>query len=306
MKRITSLLLVLVLMFSLVACGGGTAPTDPGAETTTAAGDAQETTSSEGSQTETPDPANRAFVAATAEFSGDFHEGWSNSSYDKEIRQLVWGFGLMMDTPQGELVDSPLVAEKTVSDDLMNWKFKIADGVTFHNGEELTASDVKFTYDFYMDAEALKATGGSSSLDEYIDTITVDEEANTVEFKLKKVIFTTDMSLFYETWILAEDTIKAGAEAAGQTVQEYVKANISQPIGYGPYVFAEYKEAEYVRLTAFENYIGKMPAIKEIVVKVTPSETELDQLLQGEVDLLPRQVEEEKISAAKDADFLTY
>ncbi len=278
MKRIISLMLVVVLMFSLAACGGST---------------------------ETP-AADRPFVAATSEFSGDFHRGWSNASYDKEIRQLVWGFGLMMDTPQGELVDSPLVESKTVSDDLFVWTFKIKDGVTFHNGEELTASDVKFTYDFYMDKEALMATGGSSSLDEYIDTITVDEAANTIEFKLKKVIFTTDMSLFYETWILAEDTIKTAAEAADQTVQEYVKANISNPIGYGPYVFEEYKEAEYVKLKAFDKYIGKAPAIKEIVVKVTPSETELDQLLQGEVDLLSRSVEEDKIVAAKEKDFLTY
>ncbi len=306
MKRFISLMLVVVLMFSLAACGGSEKP-DPQPAETTAAGDSQqpaETTA--GGQGSEPAASDRPFVAATAEFSGDFYNGWTNATYDKEIRQLVWAWGLVMDTPQGELVDSPLVESKTVSDDLSVWTFKIKDGVTFHNGEELTASDVKFTYDFYMDKEALMATGGSSSLDEYIKSVTVDEAANTVEFKLKKVIFTTDMSLFYEVYIMPEKTFTEAAEAAGQTVQEYVKANISNPIGYGPYVFEEYKEAEYVKLKAFDNYIGKAPKIKNIVVKVTPSETELDQLLQGEVDFLSRSVEEEKIAAAKDEDFLTY
>lgn len=275
MKRIITLILVIGIMISLVAC-----------------------------KPETP-VNTRPFVAATAEFNGDFYSGWTNSTYDNNIKQLVWGFGLMEDTSKGEIVDSPLVESKTVSDDLKTWTFKIVKGVKFHNGEELTASDVKFTYDFYLDEEALKATGGSSSLGNYLDSVTVDEKENTVTFNLSKVIFTTDASVFLELWIMAEDTITEGAAANGQTVQEYVKANISMPIGYGPYVFAEYKESEYVRLTVNPDFIGKKPAIQEIIVKVTPSETELDQLLLGEVDLLGRTVEAEKITAAKEAANLT-
>ncbi len=304
MKKVLAFLLAMTMTFALVGCGGGNAPAEKtGGESEPASSESQAAGESGGEET-TSDP-DRVFVAGTAEFSGDFHKGWTNATYDKEIRQLVWAFGLMMDTPQGEIVDSPLVAEKTVSDDMMEWTFKIADGATFHNGEELTASDVKFTYDFYMDEKALSETGGTSSFNEYIESVTVDEAANTVTFKLKKVIYTIDAQLFYEVWILAEDTIKAGAEAEGLNVQEYVKKHISEPIGYGPYVFDEYKESEYVRLKAFDGYLGKKPAIKEIIVKVTPSETELDQLLQGEVDLLSRSVEGEKIDAAKADERLT-
>ncbi len=308
MKKVLALLLAMTMTFALVACGGGTPAekAEGGDEKTPAATESQVEESKGGEEdSSTPSDPNRPFVAGTAEFNGDFHSGWTNSTYDKEVIQLVWGFGLMMDTPQGEIVDSPLVAEKTVSDDLMTWTFKIADGVTFHNGEELTASDVKFTYDFYMDEEALSDVGGTSSLNDYIESVTVDEENNSVTFNLKKVIYTVDSSLFYESWIFAEDTIKAGAEAEGSTVQAYVKQHISEPIGYGPYVFDEYQESEFVRLKAFDNYIGKKPAIKEIIVKVTPSETELDQLLQGDVDLLSRTVEAEKIEAAMEDDNLT-
>jgi ABC-type transport system substrate-binding protein len=306
MKKFITLLLVVVLMFSLVACGNS----DNNAEennTNVATENNEENTATETeTETETEEEVNmRPFVAGSADFNGDFYAGWTNSTYDKNIRQLVWGFGLMTDNAAGEIIDSPLVEEKTVSDDLTTWTFKIKEGVKFHNSEELTVSDIKFTYDFYMDKEALSATGGTSSMSDYVDTIVIDEAASTITFTLKKVIFTTDASVFYETWILAEDTITAGAEAAGQTVQEYVKTNINNPIGYGPYIFAEYKESEFVRLLVNPDYIGKAPAIQEIIVKVTPSETELDQLLQGDVDLLGRTVEAEKIDAANEADHLT-
>lgn len=303
MKKITTLLLAMLLVFSLVACGNS-APNNEGVETN------QETeannTNDTATEVEEEEEVNmRPFVAASADFNGDFYAGWTNSTYDKNIRQLVWGFGLMTDNASGEIIDSPLVEEKTVSDDLTEWTFKIKEGVKFHNGEELTVSDIKFTYEFYMATEALAATGGSSAMADYVEAIVIDEATNTITFTLSKVIFTTDMSVFYETWILAEDTITAGAEAAGLNAQEYIKTVMNHPIGYGPYIFAEFKESEYVRLQANPDYIGEAPAIKEIIVKVTPSETELDQLLQGDVDLLGRTVEAEKIEAALEADTLT-
>lgn len=305
MKRFMTLLLAVLLVFSLVACGNtannennGNAPVEEA--TNTGSTNAEETAVEEVEEINM-----RPFVAATADFNGDFYPGWTNSTYDVNVQNLVWAFGLMTDNVAGEIVDSPLVANKTVSEDLTEWTFTLNDGITFHNGEELTVSDVKFTYEFYMDKEPLAATGGSSSLNDYVDSIVIDEAANTITFTLKKVIFTTDMSVFYDTWIYAEDTIKSGAEAAGQNVHEYVKTNINNPIGYGPYMMTEYKESEYVRLTVFPDYIGDAPAIQEIIVKVTPSETELDQLLQGDVDLLGRTVEAEKIEAALESDDLT-
>ncbi len=304
MKKVITLLLAMLLVFSLVACGNS-ANNNNAVE----ANNVTEANNTNEPATEVEDEVEelnmRPFVAASADFNGDFYPGWTNSTYDVNIQNLVWGFGLMTDNAAGEIIDSPLVEEKTVSEDLTQWTFKLKEGVKFHNGEELTVSDVKFTYEFYMAKEALADTGGSSSMGEYVDNITIDEAANTVTFTLKKVIFTTDMSVFYDTWIYAEDTIVDGAAAAGQNVQEYVKTNINMPIGYGPYMMVEYKESEYVRLAVNPDYIGTAPAIQEIIVKVTPSETELDQLLQGDVDLLGRTVEAEKIEAALESDALT-
>lgn len=318
MKKLFSLLLVAALMFSLVACGGDKkeeAKDDAtGKEQEQKKDDEkkdEEKKDEEKKDDEKKDEekvdADKPLVVATAEFNGDFYRGWTNATYDDEIRELVWGYGLLDFTKEGEIIDSPLLAEKEVSDDLLTWTFKLKDGLTFSNGEELTASDVKFTYDFYMDTEALGKTGGTSTLGDYVDTIEVDEANNSATFKMKKATYTMDFDVFEHTYIFPEDTIKKGAEAAGQTVQEYVKTNISSPIGYGPYKLDEYKEAEYCKLSAFDGTPGPKPNIKNIIVKVTPSETEMDQLLQGEVDVLTGQVEAEKIDVAKDeANNLSY
>ncbi len=278
MKKFIALLSALLLMSFMVAC-------NKSAENGDAAGTAKEEVS-------------RPFVVGSTEFNGDFYVGWTNSSYDAGIRSLVWRFGILEQTPQGELVDSPLIAEKTVSDDLKTWTFKIVDGAKFQNGEALSASDIKFTYDFYMDKDALTETGGSSTLHEFIDSVDLDEATNTVTFNIKTITYTIDNDVFTQ-FILPEETIKEGAKKENCTVQQYVKAHISEPIGYGPYKMDEYKEAQYVKLSAFDGYLGKAPKIKNIIVKVVPPATELDQLMQGEVDMLTMQVEAEKINAAK-------
>jgi len=297
MKKLIVLFLVVALMLTMVACSNN--------EDNVKNEVNSDVNNNETATDDVSEINMRPFVVASSDFNGDFYAGWTDSTYDKNIRQLVWGFGLMTDNPTGEIVDSPLVEEKIVSDDLIVWTFKIKEGVKFHNGEALTVSDIKFTYEFYMDTESLGATGGSSSIADYVESIEIDEAANTMIFTLKKVIFTTDASLFYEIWILAEDTITEGAEIAGQTPQQYVKTNISKPIGYGPYIFTEFRESEFVRLTVNHDYIGKVPAIQEIIVKVTPPETILDQLLLGEIDLMGRVVDAEPIDAIKDSEYLT-
>lgn len=300
MKKFIALLLAVMLVFSLAACQKD----EPSVETPTSGGGSgqAETTAPEDNK---PAAADRPFIVQSADFSGDFHNGWTNATYDRRIRDLVWEFGLLTSTPEGNIIDSPLVESKTVSEDLSEWTFKLNKGVTFSNGEELTPSDVKFTYEFYMDTDALKAVKGTSTLHTYIESITTNEEEMTITFKLKQIPYSVDTSVFM-VYIFPEETYTNGANEAGQNVHEYVKANIDNPIGYGPYKIVDYKESEYVKLETVDSYVGDKPKINTIIVKHTPQETALDQLLQGEIDLIPQEVEADKIDAVKASDTMTY
>ena len=253
------------------------------------------------------------FVMGSSNFNGDFYTGWTNSSYDKDIRDLVWGSGLIAQTQDGKVVDGPIVESRTTSksdpskkaDDI--WKFTLKKGLKFSNGDPLTVNDVKFTYEFYMNLDDLKKTGGNASLNEYISKVEVDEEENSITFTLKEIIFTTDTSVFSYN-ILDSTHIGNGAKEAGVTPQQWVKANISTPIGYGPYKIVEYIESQYVKLEINENFIGNVygdkPSIQTLIVQNVPEETQITQLLTGEIDALAGLGKEEKIEAVKAADHI--
>ena len=248
------------------------------------------------------------FVMGSSNFNGDFYEGWTNSAYDANIRRLVWGGGLLSPTDKGELTLASFVESKTLSksdpskenDDI--WTFKIKDGMKFSNGDPLTAKDVKFTYDFYMDKEALSDTGAVTSLPEYIDRVELDEANNSVTFYLKKVLYTIDNTVFGETMYILDSTdVLAGSEKAGVTPQQWVKANMSTPIGYGPYKIDEYIESQYVKLSINENYQGNFegdkPSIDHLIVQNVPEETKITQLVSGEIDGLVHLGKEENVDA---------
>jgi len=77
----------------------------------------------------------------------------------------------------------PELAESfQVSDDGLQYTFKLRAGVTFHNGDELTAEDVKFSFD------RLRAKDSGYSYTAQVETIdTVDVvDKLTVRFKLTK------------------------------------------------------------------------------------------------------------------------
>jgi peptide/nickel transport system substrate-binding protein len=47
-----------------------------------------------------------------------------------------------------------------VSEDGLTWTFHLLEGVTFHNGEPLTATDVKWTFETILDPETASPFAG--------------------------------------------------------------------------------------------------------------------------------------------------
>ena len=167
---------------------------------------------------------------------------------------------------------APCLAESwSAAADGLSYDFVIRKDAKFHNGEPVTAEDVKFSYERYRGTshELMKENLGS------IET----PDPQHVRFKLKKPW--PDFLNFYSSasgagWIVPKKYVeKVGDEGFKQA-----------PIGAGPYKFVSFNPGVELVLEAFEGYWRKPPSVKRLVMRVIPEEgTRLAALKRGEIDI---------------------
>jgi peptide/nickel transport system substrate-binding protein len=167
---------------------------------------------------------------------------------------------------------APGLAESwTMSPDGLTYEFVIRKGVRFHNGDPVTAADVKFSFERYrgVASKALKASVAA------IET----PDPMRVRIRLKKVW--PDFLTFYlsgtgASWIVPKKYV----EQVGD--EGFKKA----PVGAGPYKFVAFTPGVELVLEAFEQYWRKAPGLKRIVLRSIPDEnTRMAALARGEVDV---------------------
>ena len=170
-------------------------------------------------------------------------------------------------------ISTPSLAESwSMSKDGISYDFILRKNAKFHNGDPVTADDVKFTFERYKGASA-------RLLKEKVKEVQV-VAPNRVRFVLKEAW--PDFIAFYGTsatgasWIVPKKYIeKVGEEA-------YKKA----PVGAGPFKFVSFQPGIELVLDAFPDYWRKAPQIKRIVMKSIPDEsTRAAAVKTGEVDI---------------------
>jgi peptide/nickel transport system substrate-binding protein len=167
---------------------------------------------------------------------------------------------------------APCLAESwTASSDGLSYNFVLRPGVTFHNGDKVTAEDVKFSFERYRG-------NGHAAMKERVASVEIPEPGQ-VRFNLKTPW--PDFLTFYSNasgagWIVPKQYVeKVGDDGFKRA-----------PIGAGPYKFVSFNPGVELVLEAHEQYWRKTPAVKRIVMRVIPDEsTRLAALKRGEVDM---------------------
>jgi len=214
------------------------------------------------------------------------------------------------------------------------YTFEIREDLEFSDGEPITAED--YAFGIKMQAAYSIAQGGHASpvggddlvgyeafregessefegvnvVDDYTLELTIDGENLPYFYELAMVsaspqpkhIYTNDGEFDFltadEHEALEEDEMHIG---------EWIAQYISEPpVSSGPYVLDHYEPDQFVRLYLNENYAGDYrghtPVIENVVVRVVPSATDIEHLLNEEIDILTGLVEGDKINRALDAD----
>ena len=177
----------------------------------------------------------------------------------------------MLKPMPGNMAAPSLAESYTASEDSLVYDFTLRDGVKFHNGEPVTAEDVKFSFERYR--------GTSHDLLKNRVAAVDTPDPRHVRFRLNKPW--PDFLTFYSSatgagWVVPKKYVeKVGDEG-------FKKA----PIGAGPYKFVSFTPGIELVVEAFEGYWRKKPSVKRLVLKSIPDETtRLAALKRGELDI---------------------
>ena len=159
----------------------------------------------------------------------------------------------------GQKMGPSLAESWSESEDGLTYEFKLRPNLKFHNGDPVTAEDVKFSFDRYKGAAA-------SVLHEHVKEVEI-VDPRTVRFHLNEPW--PDFMTFYGT----------PASGAGIVVPKKYMTEVGEdgfkkhPIGAGPYKFVSTKPGIEVVLEANTDYWRKVPNVKTLVMRSAPEAT---------------------------------
>lgn len=146
----------------------------------------------------------------------------------------------------------PDLASRFETQDSVNYLAEIPPGVTFHDGREMTAEDVAYTFRRFLDPEFVSGRKGAYSALASVDVL----DRYRVMFRLKAPSASFPINLIM-------GIVPAGIGSMAKR----------QPIGSGPYRLVEFVPDDHVTLTPYREAYGGAPANGGLVFKVVPDET---------------------------------
>lgn len=197
--------------------------------------------------------------------------------------------GLVTLGEKGEFI--PMLAESwEISEDGKQYTFKLREGVKFHNGETMTAEDVKGSFETSMKQEDFACKvffdGSRQAKVENVET----PDPRTVVFTL------SNPDAMFLTYL-------ARAQCGGNAVLHAdsfdADGTFIKPIATGPFIFEEWRHGQSIRLVKFDDYSpraeepngygGRKEAlVDEVIFNIVPDlSTAVAALRSGDIDILP-------------------
>jgi len=333
MKKLFALLLVALMVLSLAACGTEGKKDEPKGS------DAVDT-----SEPVVDVPVGGQIIyGSTTEIGGDLGNAWwTNNATDKMIRDLIDDYAVIVSNQDGEFIENKAVCESVESaaneDGTKTFTVKIKEGLTFNNGDPITAENY-VAYMLVALSPAAKEAGAktTSSAQQVVGGVEYQNgEADTIKgIRLideytYSISITSDFVPYYfeETYAsLSPISFKLYAPSSAETIAvkddgegvyidggELKKDEIDASryiykdrISAGPYTLVD---IDLTALTAtFKinekyagNFEGQKPHVETIIITKAVTETEFDALKTGEIDFLAALTGGDEVNQALDLE----
>ena len=160
---------------------------------------------------------------------------------------------------------------KSVND--TTWELKLRKGVKFHNGDPMTAEDVKYSFERVLDPKKKSPQYGN---------IRAVKEVRIVDAETIRIVTDKPFPLLLERLVFFPILPKKHIDKVGDEV-----FGTAQPVGTGPWKFVEWKRDQYIKLEAFDQHWRGRPPFKTLVFRTIPEiSTEVAELKTGGIDLM--------------------
>ncbi len=184
-------------------------------------------------------------------------------------KEILFNFfeGLVKSDENGNLMNA-VASDYTISEDGLVYTFTLRDNVKFHNGNVVTAEDVKYS---------LERVSGLLDGTVLISALSTIQSVDIVDSKTVQVtVGSANTELIY-SFVVA--IIPSGS---GEDAQ-------ADPIGTGPFSFVSYKPQEGIVLAKNSDYWqAGLPYLDEVEFKIINSpDTALLDLQGGSIDIYP-------------------
>ena len=321
-KKILALLLVLAMgMTMLAGCSSTPTATESPAATDDGAAATETPAASEAPAETRP---NRLIYGSSTEVSGDIGPGawWTNNATDQLIRNLINDYGVVTFDQDGAMVENASVLDGAITsveneDGSKTFTVKIKQGLTYNNGEPITAANY-CAYALVEYSPAAKEAGsgmvplelvgaaeyqngdvnyisGLRLVDEYTYAITVS--ADVLPYYYEET-YANLKPLYLPMYASAPLTVKDDGQGVyldgGELVADEINATrymYDSPVSAGPYTLVSLDTGTLQATLELNpnyagNFEGQKPSIQTIVITKSEVSTAIDSLRTGAVDLL--------------------
>ena len=174
--------------------------------------------------------------------------------------------GLMKPDKDGNLVEA-VASDYKISDDAKVYTFTLRDGVKFHNGNDVTAEDVKYSIERCADTSNGEPLVSAYSIIESVNIL----DDKTIEIRLTEP--NTEFLAYMTTAIIPKDYDQLDTE----------------PCGTGPFEFESRTPQQNIVLKKNDNYWGTKAHLDEVEFKiVADADMLVTNLKGGSIDMAMR------------------
>lgn len=265
LKKLVTLLLVGALVFSVTACGTGGGSTGSGAS------------------------ADGKIRVATADPNVPIDPHKQTNSYVMMVADSV--LEPLIKLNNDETLSPCLIKDMpTVSEDGLTYTFELKDGVQFHDGTTLKASDVKYSFERLLKAGVMsqmidKIVGAQEVIDGTADTL--PETGFSIQDDTHFTITLTEAYAPFEKTLATSYCAivpEAAATAADAEGDNWGRTTL---VGTGPYKMDSYTSGQGIELSKFDSYHGEAAKNNGVTFKfMEDTNTQEMEFEQGNIDIM--------------------